>query len=235
MVAVPILYQDEHLVAVEKPEGVHVHPPEDRRARIKKSQNGLAIVRDQIGQYLYPVHRLDPATSGVLIYALSSDAAAKIQEQFRAGTVGKRYWAISRGFFAGDLGAVDRPLKRDGVGTIAPALTHWQVLARAQAEWPVGDFPCSRYTWVEARPKTGVYHQIRRHFSGIARPILGDRVHGDGIHNRKLTEKTGVTGLCLRAVEIDFNHPFSGERLKIKAPPSEKWERLKASLPWTWV
>ncbi len=234
--ALEILHLDEDLVIVEKPEGVHVHPPEDRRTRLTYDQNALAVVRDQLGKYLYPVHRLDPATSGVLAYALSSEAAAAIQAQFRAGTVKKRYWAVVRGHLVGPSGesdgVIERELRRDGVGTLARAETEWSEVARCEAGWSVGQFPQARYMWLEARPRTGVYHQIRRHFAGLSRPIIGDRAHGDGLQNRVFTERTGIPGLCLRAISLELAHPRTGAVIRVEKPASEKWQKMEEALPW---
>ena len=220
-----ILHQDDWLVAIDKPEGVHVHPPEDSRNRITRDQNGLARLRDQIGQYLYPVHRLDPPTSGVLVYALSSQSASRIAGGFAAREVQKEYWAVVRGK-APERHLIERPLKRDSTDTFAPASTEIERLSYAEFD------PVHRYSWILARPKTGVYHQIRRHLAGLAHPLVGDVVRGDGKHNRFFRNDLGLPGLYLRAMTLCFRHPESGKMLKLEAGVNDRWRKLGSALPW---
>jgi tRNA pseudouridine65 synthase len=227
----PILYQDESLVAIDKPWGIHVHPPEDSRVRITAHQNGLAILRDQIGQYLYPVHRLDPATTGVLIYALTKDAASKIHRSLSERRVQKTYWAVVRGFTP-EEGVIERPLKRDSSDTMAPALTRYRRLLQVEIPEPVRPHPSARYSWLEVKPHTGVYHQIRRHMTGISHPLVGDSQHGDGEHNRFFRDRLGIPGLLLRATQIVFEHPVTSEPLTIDVGESPLWARVRAEIGW---
>lgn len=124
-----ILHQDERLVAIDKPSGFHVHPPEDTRHRIPRHLNCLHLLRKQIGSYLYPVHRLDGATSGVLLFALDREAAAHVQVQFRERQVTKHYVALVRGWLD-DRGAIDSPLSG------AESLTEYSCLARVRLRLP---------------------------------------------------------------------------------------------------
>ena len=219
-----ILHQDSWFVAIDKPEGIHVHPPEDSRNRITREQNGLSRLRDQIGQYLYPVHRLDPATSGVLVYALSKESASRIAGAFAAREVQKEYWAIVRGK-APAHHVIDRPLKRDTTDTFAPASTEIERLAYAEFD------PVHRYSWIRARPKTGVYHQIRRHLAGLSHPLIGDVMRGDGRHNRFFREM-GLGGMYLRAMTLSFLHPETGEKVRIESGINDRWRKLGPALPW---
>jgi tRNA pseudouridine65 synthase len=211
--------------------GIHVHPPEFEGIRIRRSQNGLALLRDQIGRYLYPVHRLDAATSGVLVYALQSEAAARLQTVFRDRKARKTYEVLVRGH-APSEGAIDRALKRDHGQSFADARTRYRLRARATFEISTRRYPQSRLSWLEVHPETGVFHQIRRHLAGISHPILGDSVHGDGEYNRILRERLGLPGLWLRATSLVLPHPVSGEPLELRAPECPRWEAMRAQIAW---
>lgn len=224
--SLPILYQDPWLVVIDKPAGVHVHPPEDQSHRISAAQNGLARLRDQVGGYVYPVHRLDPPTTGVLIYALSPEICGAIQKQFQAHQVSKAYWAFCRGHFQEKTGIIDRHMKRDGSGTLAAAVTDYRVLREFEFPYSTGPHPKSRYTWLECRPRSGVWHQIRRHLAGASHPIVGDVMHGDGKHNRAFKAFSGIDGLWLRCVEMRFEHPVNQVPVVVQAPEEARWKWL---------
>ncbi len=226
-----ILHQDESLVCVDKPMGIHVHPPETPGVRIRRDQNGLALLRDQIGSYLYPVHRLDAATSGVLLYALSSKAAARLQELFRMRKAIKVYEALVRGHAPLDA-QVERPLKRDHGQSVAEASTSLRRLRRATLQIRTRRYSEAWLSWLEVRPKTGVFHQIRRHLAGISHPILGDSMHGDGEYNRIAREHLGASGLWLRATTLTLPHPITGEALRLHAPSCLRWEEIRSRVLW---
>jgi tRNA pseudouridine65 synthase len=216
-----ILHHDERLVAIDKPPGFHVHPPEDQRHRIPRGANCLFLLRKQIGSYLYPVHRLDGATSGVLLFALDAEAASKVQAQFRERTVSKRYVALVRGWTETEgEQQIDSPLSG------MESATSYTTLARVELPFAVGRYPSARYSLVEAHPKTGRMHQIRRHFSHIRHPLVGDSTYGDGAHNRFLKEKIPGSGLFLKAYSLEIDHPSSNTRLKIRSPWAGSWHSL---------
>ena len=177
-----LLYESESFVAIDKPAGVHVHPPEDVRFRIPKFQNGLALLRDQLGRYVYPVHRLDRATIGVVLYALSSESASALAGMFYRREIEKTYYAVVRGWTA-ESGEIDSPLSEEGKPEV-PARTRFGRIGSAELPWPGSRFPASRYSLVRVVPETGRFHQIRRHLRRLNHPIVGDPVHGDGVHNR---------------------------------------------------
>lgn len=215
-----IIYRDEHLVVVDKPAGFHVHPPEDTAHKISKNQNCLYLLGKQLNAYLYPVHRLDRATSGVLIFALSSEAASGLAAQFKKREVKKTYYCVVRGWIA-ERGSVDRPLE-----PMKDALTHFEKLATLEIAEPVGKFATARYSLVKVEPVTGRMHQIRKHLSGISYPLLGDSVYGDGRHNRFFREKFGISGLFLKASALDFVHPITGKRHLIHSRWGGAWHRV---------
>lgn len=215
-----ILFQDADFVFIDKPAGYFVHPPEDPGlarfcdpARVILSQ-----LRRQIGQFLYPVHRLDVGTSGVLCFALSSEAARGFQGLLTAGGVRKEYELLCRGWCESQV--VELPLPNDVEGVMVPAATVFEELSRFEvAGSPVPGISTQRYTFMKASPLTGRYHQIRRHLARLSHPIIGDGQHGDSKQNRFFRERFGVSGLCLRAVGLGFG--------KYEVQAAGQWGYLK--------
>ena len=213
-----VLYQDEHLVAIEKPSGYHVHPPEDGWP-VTEGENAMKLLRAQLGgTYLYPIHRIDRPTSGVVIYGLSKEAASGFGELNRERRISKKYMAMTRGW-ADDEGLVDEPL--DG----AACTTSYKTLARAEIPHPMSGFSSARLSLLSLKPEGGHYHQIRRHLNRINRPIIGDFQHGDRPHNRLFAGPAyNAPGLFLKCTSMEFDHPvIKGERLVIQSP-GECWE-----------
>ncbi|HVV51555.1 MAG TPA: pseudouridine synthase [Polyangia bacterium] len=207
-----ILYRDEELVAVDKPSGMPVH-----RGWARDGVPALQTLRDQLGRHVYPVHRLDRGTSGVLLFALSGEIAGRVQVQFEAHEVEKRYLALCRGNDPA-LVRVDHPLAKDGGGERRPAVTELKLL---------GTF--ERYGLYEALPLTGRQHQIRRHLKHASHPIIGDTRYGKGEHNRLFRERFGFHRLALHAGELRLRHPRSGAPLQVQAPlPAELAGLLRA-------
>jgi|SRR6185312_2650031 len=223
----PILYQDERIVVIDKPRGYHVHPPETNAHKVPRSKVILYLLRDQIGKKLFPVHRLDAGTSGVLLFALDSEAAALLQKQFVEKKVKKIYWALVRGHFPEVSGQIDLPLELDTTGALAESLTSYQVLKKLELPQAVGGkYPTSRYSWLEVEPHTGRFHQIRRHMNRISHPVIGDATHGDSRHNLFFRETLKISGLCLRAIRLEIELPWLQERKKIQAGPVLQWKKI---------
>ena len=216
------------MVAVEKPAGVMVHPPEDKSLhRFMAGQpTVIRLLREQLGTYVYPVHRLDSATSGVLILALQSPIAGKLQASFQAGEVQKTYFALVRGYTE-DSGVIDSALSIDDLGeTEQDALTHYETYFRFELPIPIGIHPTSRFSLVKVDPKTGRYHQIRRHFKRISHPLIGDTIHGDGRQNRIWRELTGDSMLYLKAYSLALPHPVSREPIQFISRWNHRWLKV---------
>jgi tRNA pseudouridine65 synthase len=233
-----ILFADKHIVAVHKPEGLLVHRSLiDRR----ETRFALQIVRDQLGRLVYPVHRLDKPTSGVLLLALSAEAAKGLVSSFTDGDVEKTYLAIVRGH-TGAEGVIDHPLLEepdrmtDGKALSGKdpqeAVTAYRRLAAAEFPFAVGRYPTSRYSLVEARPRTGRRHQLRRHFKHLFHPIIGDTKYGEGRHNRFFRQEFDCPRLLLAAVELSFPHPVSRERVSVRAPIEGTFASVVERLGW---
>lgn len=221
-----LLYADEHLVAIDKPPGLLVH-----RTQLAAHEDAAALqlLRDQLGRPVWPVHRLDRGTSGVLLFALSAEMASLLGTMFEQGQMDKRYLALVRGWPREDAGLIDHPLARDpelpSAGqTLLAAQTRWRVLQRR--EWPLATdprFPTTRVALLEAEPLQGRRHQIRRHLKHIAHPILGDATHGKGPLNRAVAAFLGTQRLWLHAHRLTLRHPLLGSTLALEAAPGAGW------------
>ncbi len=233
-----ILYQDEYLVAINKPSGLLVHKsPIDKH----ETQFALQLLRDQIGKYVYPIHRLDKPTSGVLLFALSAQMAQTMSLFFRSSQVHKEYIAIVRGFTK-DASLIDYPLKqmldtkeqkKQGITKeIQEAQTEYKRLATVELPFPVSRYPVARYSLVKLLPKTGRKHQLRRHMKHIFHPIVGDTKHGKGEHNTLFREKFKCHRLLLHSNRISFIHPLSKEYLVIDAALDANWDKLFRNFGW---
>jgi tRNA pseudouridine65 synthase len=233
-----ILFQDEYLVAVNKPAGMLVH-----RSWLDKHETQFVMqtLRDQIGQHVFPLHRLDRPTSGVLLFALSSEYASQMMPMFANHEMQKTYHAIVRGWI--EEGArLDYALKveKDKIADkfataekeAQEAITDYRPLAKVELPLSTGRFPTSRYCLMELQPLTGRKHQLRRHMKHLRHPIVGDTTHGDGKHNRLFKDNFECTRLLLHASQLVFMHPFTGVELVIEAKFDEDWRKLIERFEW---
>jgi len=212
------------LIAIDKPAGLLVHPLLDVKTE-KRNADVIRVLRKQIGQKVYPVHRLDRATSGVLLLALNPEVARKLQLQFQEKLIQKIYYTIIRGWVNDNL-VIDSPLtKRLDGGALLPSQTEVETVVRFELPVPSQLFPTSRFSLLKVSPHTGRLHQIRRHLKRIHHPIIGDTVHGDGKQNRIWRELTGDQRLYLKAQELHFSHPMTGEGIHLVSKWSPVWKR----------
>ncbi len=209
-----ILYRDDHFIAIHKPPGLLVH-----RTRISEDNRFvLQMLRDQIGQWVYPVHRLDRPTSGVLILGLSSDSARLLTQAFEKRQVEKRYLAVVRGY-TDEQETIDYPLREEEWKEPQEAVTHYRKLAQVELPYPVGRYATARYSLLAITPQTGRMHQIRKHMKHIFHPIVGDTTHGDGKHNQLFRDQFDIQRLLLVATALQFRHPYTEEEMLIKTEP----------------
>ena len=234
-----ILYRDNALVVVNKPSGLLVH-----RSMIDRHETRFAmqIVRDQVGRHVYPLHRLDKPTSGVLVFALSSELAKMSGEQFQQGNIGKTYKAVVRGY-APESGVIDHALKEE-LDKITDrkarqdkpaqeAITDFLRLATVELPLQIDRYPQSRYSLVEIKPRTGRKHQIRRHMKHISHPIIGDAKHGKGNHNRYFAKYFAAGRLLLHCSQMSMKHPVSGKPLVFNAPMDDVFKNLLQRFGWS--
>jgi tRNA pseudouridine65 synthase len=221
-----IVYQDENIFAIDKPAGFFVHPPEMSPYPVPKEKICLYHLRKQFNQEVFPVHRLDAPTSGLVLFAMSRQGAREMNTLFREREIKKTYHAVIRGYVDAE-GAIELPLEVADVAEPVESLTLYKTLGQVELPVSVGKkYPTARYSWVEVSPVTGRWHQIRRHFDRIAHPLLGDIEHGDSHHNRFFRDDLKIQGLCLRALRLEFVHPWTQQTLVLDAPPCEKWQKI---------
>jgi tRNA pseudouridine65 synthase len=242
-----LLYRDDDLAVIDKPAGLLVHPS---ALDAHETRSALTLLQAQLGERLWPLHRLDKATSGVLLFARHVDAARRWGQAFEQGAVRKQYLALVRGWLP-EAGEIDHPLARDperpsqGQPRLN-ALTRYRRLACF--EWPFsvdGRHAGSRYALMHVEPLTGRRHQIRRHFKHIAHPLIGDTTHGKSAHNHAVAQWLGVQRLWLHALRIEGpaveviargiaegrSPARGGDRSPptlrgIEAPPGTEWQPL---------
>ena len=211
---------------MNKPPGWLVH-----RTPLDKGETRFVLqaLRDQIGQHVWPVHRLDKGTSGVLVFALNAEVARTLGQAFESGEgLHKQYRAIVRGW-PQDEGLIDHPLKRmpDDMRTeraeIQRAQTRYATLHRGELPLAQGAFPSLRWAEVALQPLTGRRHQLRRHMKRMAHPIFGDATHGKGPLNRAVAAHIGVVRLWLHAQQLSLTHPADGHTVRVWAPCGEEW------------
>ncbi len=221
-----ILYRDDYLAAVHKPPGLLVH-----RTGLDAGETrfALQLLRDQLGQPVWPVHRLDKGTSGVLLFALDAQTASVLGRRFESGDgLRKTYRAVVRGW-PPDEGLIDHPLRRmpDDMRTereeVQDAVTRFCTLARYELPLPQGGFETTRCALLELQPLTGRRHQLRRHCKHIAHPLIGDATHGKGPLNRTLAAFLGEQRLWLHAERLELDHPVTGLALEVQADTGPEW------------
>ncbi len=234
-----IVYRDETLIAIDKPSGLLVH-----RSMLDKheTQFAMQMLRDQIDQHVFPLHRLDRPTSGVLLFALDSDTARLMNNQFSEHRIEKTYHAIVRGY-GPEEGELDYALKEE-LDKIADrhasedkaaqsAITRYQRLATVELPFAVGRYQTARYSLMKLNPKTGRKHQLRRHMAHLRHPIVGDTTHGDGKHNQFLRQQFGLHGLALSCTSMCFIHPHTQQPIDITAKVSENMQALCRQWGWS--
>ncbi|MEM9385615.1 MAG: pseudouridine synthase [Pseudomonadota bacterium] len=230
--ALTVLYRDDHLVAIDKPPGLLVH-----RSNLDRQETrfALQLLRDQLARRVFPIHRLDKPTSGVLLFALSPAAARAVTRQFEDRTVVKDYLAVVRGQCPAQ-GTVDQPLVEEP-GTSAStapraAQTAYRCLHHGEIDARVDRYPTSRYSLVALRPLTGRRHQLRRHMKHIGHPLIGDTTYGKGSHNRFFRQEFACDRLLLACVGLRLLHPQTGRPLQIQAKPGADFERVIHAFAW---
>lgn len=231
-----IIYRDSHYIAINKPAGLLVH-----RSAIAHQETHFALqqLRDQTGQRVYAIHRLDKPTSGVLLFGLQQEAARHLSDAFAERQVSKIYLAVVRGFTQ-PHGLIDYPLadeadrlyqNRSRVKAAA-ARTAYRTLAQVELPVAVGRYASSRYSLLEINPHTGRRHQIRRHMKHILHPIIGDVKYGEGRHNRFFRANYNCHRLLLSAMQLSFVHPYTQAHIHLTAPLDTVFLGLIRHLGW---
>jgi tRNA pseudouridine65 synthase len=219
MVTFDLLYEDELMVAIHKPPGILVH-----RTRLSEDTTFvLQLLRDQLGgSHLFPAHRLDRATSGVLVFGKTVEAATWLGEHLMDKAWEKRYLALVRGHFDTLEDTIDYPLTdpETGKNELQDAITHYRVLAQTEQPWAIGlRYTSARFSLLLAMPETGRRQQIRKHFAHLRHPIINDTRHGDVKFNRWFRENNLPSRLMLHAYQLRLPHPQHPGGLWLQAEP----------------
>lgn len=227
---IEILYQDDALIAVNKPANLAVH----RSKMVRNADEFLIdLLREQVGDNVYLAHRLDRATSGVLLVARSKEVVAALGEQFMTRTIHKQYLVVVRGWPEPGEELIDYPLPGSReTGPRREARTHYRRLATIEVPIELGRYPAQRYALVLAEPESGRFRQIRKHLAHIHHPVIGDCQHGRGDHNRLYKQHFGCHRMLLHAWRVDFTHPVSGAPMRIEAPLDVAYANLLARFDW---
>lgn len=234
-----IIYRDEYLIAINKPSGLLVH-----RSLIDRYETKFAvqILRDQIGQFVYPVHRLDKPTSGVLLFALDKDTLKLVSEKFKKREILKIYLAVVRGYTY-KSGIIEHALtqkldkiadKDNSPKEPQDATTEYERLAIVELDKAVSKYEKTRYSLVKLLPKSGRKHQLRRHMKHISHHILGDTKYGRGEHNKFIREEYNCNRLLLHAQELCIKHPYSNKELIIRASLDDTFKLIFDSFNWSY-
>lgn len=235
---ISILYQDQDFVAVYKPEGLMVH-----RSNIDRHETQflLQILSEQLEQFLYPINRLDRATSGLMLYAFSSEVAHLLHQQLLNNTASKNYLLVCRGHCPAE-GTIDHALKplvdfrkKHKARPEKPAqsaVTRYKRLDTIELDIAVDKYPSSRYSLVQASLLSGRRHQLRRHFKHISHPIIGCPKYGKSTHNRFFAEQLAAPRLLLHSYHMRLAHPRSGKEMTICAEPEGSFSQLLERFAW---
>lgn len=225
-----IIFEDEHLLCVNKPNNVLVHHAFHSR-NVADEHSLLQIIENEKGLKVYPIHRLDRKTSGIILLAKQKEFVSKFQELFTNSQISKTYYGIVRGF-SPDEKKIDTPVKGRDANVHKEALTYLKTLEKVTLNIPVKPYDSSRYSLVELSPKTGRMHQLRVHANKISHPLIGDAKYGDKNHDLMFEENFGWKNLFLHAGKLEFIHPFSSEQLILKASFPKDWIASFEAFSW---
>lgn len=225
-----ICYEDDYIIAVNKPNNVLVH--HSFMARNKSDESTLVeLLQEQFNHKYFPIHRLDRKTSGILLLAKDKTYIPPFQELFANNYIQKVYYGIVRGF-APETGKIVSPVKGRDAHVHKDALTYFRCLQTKELAIPVHPYDTARYSLVELKPKTGRLHQLRIHMNKISHPLLGDPKYGDRFHNRMVTDKFNYDTLFLHANELQFTHPLTNKPLVLHASFPNNWDLLANQFNW---
>jgi tRNA pseudouridine65 synthase len=225
-----ILFEDEHLVIIDKPAGLLVHRT---RQAYGEEENALIQLRDQIGSWVSPVHRLDRATSGILLFAKQEEILPALKNQFMDRSVQKSYLTIARGIPKEKTGMIDHPLHSERSGKLQEAQTSFAVIAESEIPYnSTGRYPTSRYSLLKIDLHTGRTHQIRRHLAHIRHYIIGDKKHGDNKQNIFFEKQFELKNLLLHAYQLEFKHPLTAQKISLTCPIPAHFNSIMMELGW---
>lgn len=209
-----ILFESSTILAISKPEGLAIH----RSKLVRNTSEFLVdILAREFGRKIYPIHRLDRKTSGVMLLAFDKETLIAYNKIFAERKVAKTYLAVVRGHLPEDT-VIDYDLPNNS-GKLSKSITRVNVLAHSEIPLADSRFPTSRYTLIEAIPQTGRMHQIRKHLAHIYHPIIGDRPHGCNKQNKLVLENFALQRMLLHACRLEI----PCRQLDFRAMPPEEF------------
>lgn len=212
-----IIYEDEWLIAINKPVSMLVHPGREKEP---DDQIAMKALRNHLGHYVYILHRLDRPTSGVLLFAKNQEAQTKVSIIFQERQIKKRYFALVRGETP-ERFKVDKPINRAHDEIPRPSLTEFKTLEIIRIEELNQSF-----SLLDCKPETGRIHQIRKHLESAGHAIMGDYLYGDIEENNSFADKTGLKRMMLMSRLLAFKHPFTDEDIRIELICPEEFTRI---------
>lgn len=225
-----IIFEDDYIICVNKPNNVLVHHAFLSR-NVGDEDSLLQIIDKELGIKVYPIHRLDRKTSGLILLAKEKEHVSRFQELFTSKQIQKTYFGVVRGF-APERKTIDSPVKGRDANVHKEALTYLKTLANITLNIPVKPYDSSRYSLVEFLPQTGRMHQLRVHSNKISHPLIGDAKYGDKNHDVMFDENFGWKNLFLHAGKLEFMHPYSSEKMILKGSFPEDWLALFKEFNW---
>ena len=225
-----IIFEDDYIICVNKPNNVLVHHAFLSR-NVGDEDSLLQLIEKEFGIKVYPVHRLDRKTSGLILLAKEKEYVSKFQELFTTKQIQKTYFGVVRGF-SPETKTIDSPVKGRDANVHKEALTYLRTLANITLDIPVKPYDSSRYSLVEFLPQTGRMHQLRVHSNKISHPLIGDAKYGDKNHDTMFAENFGWKNLFLHAGKLEFIHPFSSEKMILKGSFPKDWIEMFEKFKW---
>ncbi|WP_339885635.1 pseudouridine synthase [Polaribacter vadi] len=225
-----IIFEDDYIICINKPNNVLVHHAFLSR-NVGDEDSLLQLIEKEIGIKVYPIHRLDRKTSGLILLAKEKEHVSKFQELFTTKQIQKTYFGVVRGF-SPETKTIDSPVKGRDANVHKEALTYLRTLANITLDIPVKPYDSSRYSLVEFLPQTGRMHQLRVHSNKISHPLIGDAKYGDKNHDTMFAENFGWKNLFLHAGKLEFIHPFSSEKMILKGTFPKDWIEMFEEFKW---
>lgn len=225
-----VIFEDEYFICVSKPNNVLVHHAYHSR-NVADEESLLQLIKNETDLKVYPIHRLDRKTSGVILLAKQKEFVSKFQELFTNNKIQKIYFGVVRGF-SPDTKTIDSPVKGRDANVHKEALTYLKTINNITLNIPVKPYDSSRYSLIELLPQTGRMHQLRVHTNKISHPLIGDPKYGDKNHNIMFEDNFGFKNLFLHAGKLEFSHPFTSEKMILKATFPKDWIALFKEFSW---
>jgi len=225
-----ILYEDDFIVAINKPNNILVHHSSMSRNQ-QNQENLIQLLKRKYHKRYYPIHRLDRKTSGIILFAKKKEYVSKFQELFIQNAIQKTYYGIVRGFSPTYI-LIDSDVKGRDSLVYKNAVTELTTITTKEIVIPVTPYNSSRYSLVKLQPKTGRLHQLRIHLNKINHPLIGDPKYGDRFHNRMFIKEFSCDKLFLHAGLLVFNHPFTHKEILLKADFPKDWNTIFNVFNW---